>query len=234
MYAILKPFKTQRRPGLSGSRARAARRHSLGWLGDVCSVDVNGNRVCSSNPTANLGVPIVGARIVGVETLPVNNLRFRTPGFPGVTMAPTTPVTPTSPYSPPWGGWNSTTTASTVPAEAIAQLLQLYQSNPCALSASQWAQLQQVGIIPSTLPQSSCSLVAGTTAGASAATAASTYNDPECLALGMTGGPYPNCTPAAGTAAASPTDFLDTQYGPLTGLEWLLVAGGAYLLFKRK
>jgi hypothetical protein len=106
-------------------------------------------------------------------------------------------------------------------------MIQIYQTNPGALTASQWATLQQAGIIPSTLPYSSASAVA-----TSVNTTATTTDDPNCVAAGCVGGPYPNCTCAA--AAATATDFFSTQYGPLTGLEWLLVAAGGYLLLKRK
>jgi len=45
---------------------------------------------------------------------------------------------------------------------------------------------------------------------------------------------YPTTALPAAPAASSTTDFFSTQYGPLTGLEWLLVTGGAYLLFFRR
>jgi hypothetical protein len=41
----------------------------------------------------------------------------------------------------------------------LAQLQQIYQTNPSALTSQQWSQLQAAGTIPSTLPQSDASLV---------------------------------------------------------------------------
>jgi len=132
----------------------------------------------------------------------------------------------------------ATNPASSISATSLASILQIYNTNPAALTAAQWATLQQAGIIPSTLPYSSAGLLApgGGSGGYTASPLSMAGDDPQCLALGMTGGPYPNCTPPAGTTtgASSITDFLQTSYGPLTGLEWLLVGGGAYLLFFRK
>lgn len=152
----------------------------------------------------------------------------------GGSAPPPTPQYPSYP-TPPWGGWNpsyGSGSSSGISAQQLAQLIQIYQTNPTALTQSQWSQLQAAGIIPSTLPYSSASLIAPTTGTLATGSIATAGEDPMCLAAGMTGGPYPNCTPLTSTPAG--TDFFSTTYGPLTGLEWLLVAGGAFLLFKRK
>lgn len=215
MYATIRPIK------------RGMRR--LTALGDVCSVDRYGNRVCGPSMSST--------------TVPVRG----TIAYPSGGSVQPRPV----PITPPWGGWNPTigpgaaqpawwarnggyqgagapTQSAGINAQALAQMIQIYQTNPSALTASQWATLQQAGIIPSTLPYASASAVATTVN-----TTAPAVDDPNCVAAGCTGGPYPNCTCVASAATAS-TDFFSTQYGPLTGIEWLAVAVGGYLLSKRK
>jgi hypothetical protein len=223
MYATLVPARRQKQRTFRG-------------LGDVCTVDVNNNRVCGPSP-AGLGIAVLrpvsiaprisgGGGPVAWGANPPRNII----GIVGVSK-PITPVTgtPAYPIVPPVGGWNYGT-VSGVNATTMAQLIQQYNSNPASLTPEQWAQLQQAGVIPSTLPYSSASLVA---TGSNVGTApVSGGTDPNCLAAGMTGGPYPNCTPAAATASSA-TDFLSTMYGPLTGLEWLIGAAAAYLLFMR-
>lgn len=204
MYARVKPL--QRRRG----------------LGDVCSVDRLGNRVCGPNPSGfgmTIARPIQG-------TIRFSPISERVPVTPPIS-------TIANPQTPPWGGWNPVYSSGSgnagITATQLAQLIQIYNSNPQALTASQWAQLQMAGIIPSTLPYSSASLVA--TSGPSTSPAVA-VNDPQCIAAGMTGGPYPNCSPAS--SAGSITDFFSTQYGPLTGLAWLGVGFAAWLFFKHK
>ncbi len=107
-------------------------------------------------------------------------------------------------------------------AAALQTALSLYQTSPSSLTQAQWTLLQQNGYIASTLPYSSASQIA--TPGSTAATSTDTTNDPLCVAAGMTGGPYPNCTAIASAASAFTTDY----YGlPLWG--WL--AGGAVALY---
>lgn len=118
--------------------------------------------------------------------------------------------------------------------ENLAQLEQLYQQNPSQLTSQQWQQLQAAGIIPSTLPQSE--------AGEVTPTGSTTAPDPECLAIGMTGGPYPNCIPStAGATAATATTGTDigtelsTDVGGLPLYAWLLIGGvGLYLLVSKR
>jgi hypothetical protein len=221
MYATLVP-------------ARRQKKRTFWGLGDVCTVDVNNNRVCGPSP-AGLGIAVLRPLSIAPRTATIMPAWGANPprniiGIVGI-QKPITPVngTPAYPIVPPEGGWNYGT-VSGVNATTMAQLIQQYNSNPTSLTPQQWAQLQQAGVIPSTLPYSSASLVpTSSNAGTAPVSAGS---DPNCVAAGMTGGPYPNCTPAAATASSA-TDFLSTMYGPLTGLEWLIGAGAAYLLFMR-
>jgi|GEM_PF-2894832 len=126
----------------------------------------------------------------------------------------------------PVGFWAQFTQSSSyVPpmssTSALAQAQATLQSNPGALTQAQWTLLQQNGIIASTLPYSSASQVATSSAPVSAPVST---DDPLCVAAGMTGGPYPNCT-----AAVSATSFLSTAYYgfPL----WMWLAGGAVGLY---
>jgi hypothetical protein len=190
-------------------------------MGDVCSVDRYGNRVCGPSVP---GMSVVGPPI-DVFAVPVNTgwLRTNPMPYPGV---PVLKLPPVSVNVPPWGGWNSGTT-SNLNSIQIASLIQIYNSNPAALTPQQWAQLQQAGVIP----QGS---VYGSSSSAPPVTSL-TANDPQCVAVGQTGGPYPNCTPVTSSVAApAATDFLSTDYGPLTGIEWIGLGIGAYFLFFRK
>ena len=100
----------------------------------------------------------------------------------------------------------------------LAQLQQLAQTNPAALTPQQFAALQSAGTIASTVPYSSAPQLA-TPAAAGAI-------DPQCVAAGMTGGPYPNCT-ALPSAAGASLDFSQPYAGiPL----WGWIAGGGLVL----
>jgi hypothetical protein len=236
MYAVLVP---QNPRGLRGLRG----------LSDVCNVDMYGNRVCGPNVPAlgltppnpvtwfrsptftNLrlpnvfqnGGPIVACPQIMVANCPAGQTRTRG-GPPCYTPGPCTgsPSTPVSfppqwgPSTPPWGGWNPPVSVSGqgsgYTAQDVATAMQVYQSNPAALTPSQFALLQQSGVIASTLPYSSVSSLPSATSAASS---------------------VPTTTVAPAPVAT--TDFFSTQYGPLSGMGWLLVAGGAGLfLMMRK
>ena len=111
----------------------------------------------------------------------------------------------------------------------LAQLTLQYQSNPASLTPQQWQQLQAAGVIPSTIPYSDASLV---NPSASTATASSSAIDP------ATGIPYATelAEAEAGTTTTATTaaSALTTQYGGLPLYVWLLIGGGAILLFKKK
>lgn len=74
-------------------------------------------------------------------------------------------------------------------ATPTQQLQQMLNTNPTLMTAAQWAAAQEAGLIPSTLPQSDAGLL--TPSGAAAS-----VNDLQCLAMGLFGGPYPNCVSA--------------------------------------
>jgi len=115
--------------------------------------------------------------------------------------------------------WNSNSSCQGMNA---AQLEQLAQTNPAALTPAQLACLQASGTVASTLPYSSAASLATTGSVAGAI-------DPQCVAAGMTGGPYPNCTALAAAAAPATSFDLTALYGGLPLYAWL--AGGGLALF---
>ncbi len=94
----------------------------------------------------------------------------------------------------------------------LAQLQSIAQTNPSSLTAQQWAQLQQAGTIPSTLPYSSASLLP--------TTAPIGTVDTSTAVLSTTGLP-------------SISDTLNTTYGPLPLWGWLAAGGALYLFMGR-
>jgi len=235
---------------------QASRRAMSGWRGfgrlrDVCSVDVNGNRVCGPPP---LGVALPSTTSFLRRRVPITSPIARPQPVWGSNPEPVWGSNPpgwnwtTGAKPPGWQGggtanwWNQQgnqnwwsqqnwqTPGSSTGQLSIAQLISMYQTNPSSLTPQQWSTLQAAGVIPSTLPYQSSSLVStsGTTATAST-------NDPQCIAAGMTGGPYPNCTPAA--TASSGTDLSSAFSSPIGGLPlwmWLVIGGGVWFLFVRK
>lgn len=109
----------------------------------------------------------------------------------------------------------------------------LLNSNPCGLSQTQWTLLQNNGYVASTLPFSSACLISPSQQAA-ANDALTSGDDPQCVAAGMTGGPYPNCTaaPVASSLLAG-VDFTD----PTTWPWWMwggIAGGGYYFVFRKK
>lgn len=152
------------------------------------------------------------------------------------TPKPLTPATPTA----------AQTAASTLQT-AINTLL----TNPSNLTAAEFAELQASGQIANTLPYSEASDIA-LPGGASGQNTASvndpnclaegefggpypncTSSDPQCAAEGMTGGPYPNCTAASSTSLSSllPAGVSLTDVSTWPWYFWAVGAGGIYLLF---
>lgn len=129
------------------------------------------------------------------------------------------------------GGWSAGNSpyGSQPNSQALAAAQALLQTNPSLLTQSQFNMLQQAGLVSSSLPYSSVSQITPT-ASASAPTLSSGVNDPNCVAAGCTGGPYPNCT----CAAASDTSALDATYAGLPLYMW--IGGGllAYLLVSKR
>ena len=132
-------------------------------LGDVCAVMSNGTRVCSPAPLsaapasrsyairtpAALADGRASTNYVRAKTgpLPINNNRWQAGG----------------------NGSNSQTGGMN-----LAQLQQLAQTNPAALTPGQYAALQAAGTIPSTVPYSSVSQLATATVPTATATDATT------------------------------------------------------------
>jgi hypothetical protein len=135
---------------------------------------------------------------------------------------------PWSPASSPYGS----TPQNPNNSQALAAAQALLATNPSLLTPQQFQMLQQAGLVSNTLPYSSVSNINPTTplTGSTAATAS--VNDPNCVAAGCTGGPYPNCTCAAATDETSSLDA-DVEGLPLYG--WLIIGGvGLYLLTRRR
>lgn len=107
----------------------------------------------------------------------------------------------------------------------------LLASNPCGLNPAQWSLLQNNGDVANTLPFSSACLISPTQQAA-ANDAAASGDDPQCVAAGMTGGPYPNCTAAAAGSLLTGIDFTSPTTWP-----WWMWGGigmGGYLAFRKK
>ncbi len=93
----------------------------------------------------------------------------------------------------------------------------------------------------STPPVASPVLATGVvpTYAAGAVATPSAVNDPNCIAAGMLGGPYPNCTPNPYAVAAPASSGITATLTGTTILGfplWMWLAGGAgfYLLFLRR
>lgn len=134
------------------------------------------------------------------------------------------------------GGWRGSQSgqnqSSQTNAQALATAQALLATNPSLLTQQQFTMLQQAGLISSTLPYSSVSQITPTTP---ATTTTNATNDPNCVAAGCTGGPYPNCTCAA--AATSTSDIgtmLSTTYAGLPLYLWLIIGGGGLYFLTQK
>ena len=204
-------------------RTRRGRR-----LGTIAT-PVSGSLVYSSNPVSTLRRP-VPVRSSPVPTVPSQicppwgcngpqNWYGLAPG-----SQPSAPASsPQNWYGPP---------SSSMSGQSLATAQALLQTNPGLLTAAQWQLLQQAGLVANTLPYSSAPQVTPTYPSSVSAG----VNDPNCLAAGMTGGPYPNCTAGAAVAAA-PFDIstaLSTDYAGLPLYLWLGGGLAAYLLFFRQ
>ena len=202
-----------------------------GGLGTVAT-QVNGSIVLSSDPVKR-SAPV---RAIGPArpTRPTNGSgSYVAPGRPagwagGSNSTPAWGASGPQQWSAANSPYGSSPTNPTGSSLATAQAL--LQTNPGLLNQTQWQMLQAAGLVASTVPYSSASQIntplATTPVGA---------NDPQCLALGMTGGPYPNCTPAvAATSSFDIGTMLSTAYLGLPLYVWLAGGLGAYLLLGHK
>ena len=137
--------------------------------------------------------------------------------------------------STPWSAGNSpygSTPQNPNNSQALAAAQALLATNPSLLTQQQFQMLQQAGLVSNTLPYSSVSSITPTS---STGSTTSTTNDPNCVAAGCTGGPYPNCTCAAAAATSDISTTLDTTYAGLPLYLWLIIgAGGVFLFTKGK
>jgi hypothetical protein len=116
-------------------------------------------------------------------------------------------------------------------SQALAAAQALLSTNPGLLSPQQFSMLQAAGLISSDLPYSEVSSISPT-ASVSSSTLSSGVNDPNCVAAGCTGGPYPDCTCPA---AASSSMDLSTEYAGVPLYAWLIGGAlGVYLIAKRR
>lgn len=213
---------------ISSRRRGGVRRR--GGLGTVAT-QVNGSIVLSSDPVRR-SAPV---RAIGpaypVRRAPVTTMP--SPGRPtgwggGSTITPAWGNNGPSTWSAGNSPFGSSPTNPTGSSLATAQAL--LQTNPGLLNQTQWQILQAAGLVASTVPYGSASQI-----NTPLSTTPVPANDPQCLALGMTGGPYPNCTPAAtATSSFDIGTMLSTAYLGLPLYVWLAGGAGAYLLLGHK
>ena len=224
---------TRRRGGLGRWRGRG--------MGTVAT-QVGNSLVYSSDPVqarSHISAPV---RAIGPARPPTST------STNGTSVGPVPVRTPVwgggSGIAPAWGSQGpSTWSAANSPygstaqnptnSQALAAAQALLATNPSLLSPQQFQMLQAAGLVSNTLPYSSVSQITPTTPLTSSTAA---VNDPNCVAAGCTGGPYPNCTCAA-AAATSSFDLgtaLSTTYAGLPLYLWLAGGLGVYLLMGHK
>ena len=144
--------------------------------------------------------------------------------------------------APAWGGQGpSTWSAGSSPygstaqnptnSQALAAAQALLATNPSLLSQQQFQMLQAAGLVSNTLPYSSVSQITPTTPLTSSTAA---VNDPNCVAAGCTGGPYPNCVCPATASSTDIGTVLSTTYAGLPLYLWLAIGGGALFFLTQK
>jgi hypothetical protein len=227
-----------------------SRRSGRSGLGTIAT-PVGGSIVYSSDPIG----PNAGLRKPARGWTPGPSPSFNTP----VTIV--SPVWGNNPPGPSWppfngsgggmawsgwqsggqsgGGWSATSSPyGSSPqnpnnSQALAAAQALLATNPALLSPQQFQMLQQAGLISNTLPYSSVSNINPTTPLTGSTIAATAVNDPNCVAAGCTGGPYPNCTCPATAGSDIGTTLSETVAG-LPLYLWLLIGGGGILLFTKR
>jgi len=108
----------------------------------------------------------------------------------------------------------------------LAQLAELYNSNPSSLTQQQWQQLQAAGVIAPTVPYSNASLVSGTSSAIDPATGISYATElAEMQASGL--------TTTTTAASASSIMGIDPTNGATTifGIDWYYLAAGLVLVY---
>jgi hypothetical protein len=207
----------------SSAGRTVARRRRLRGLGDVCTMLASGNRVCGPTPTGlsaplfdnanswlyrRYPIPIIPGPPISFSPTPSN-----VPAWPARYPVPLPPIRVTGWGTFPAPGWGGNYLGPPTPAPTdgsgglnLAQIQQLANTNPGALTSAQWAILQSAGTIASTLPYSSASQLA--VAGQ---------------------------VPVSSDGSVAPSSGLDlsvlsTLYGPLPLWAWLLVGGGGLWL----
>lgn len=152
------------------------------------------------------------------------------PVRPRVPAAPA--PAPKKPSSQPIPVKPVVTTGSTPPTNTQTQTTQTVDpgtvntlnTDPTALTPQQWSALQSAGLLPTTLPQSDASLLPNASSTQS--------DDPQCLALGLTGGPYPNCNAAPTAATATVGTPFTLSMIPTWG--WVFLGIGVLWYMKKK
>ena len=221
---------TRRRGGLGRWRGRG--------MGTVAT-QVGNSLVYSSDPVqarSHISAPV---RAIGPARAPTSTATN------GTSVGPVPVRTPVwgggSGIAPAWGSQGpSTWSAANSPygstvqnptnSQALAAAQALLATNPSLLSPQQFQMLQAVGLVSNTLPYSSVSQITPTTPVATTATT----NDPNCVAAGCTGGPYPNCVCPATTSSTDIGTVLSTTYAGLPLYLWLAIGGGALFFLTQK
>lgn len=232
------------RPWHRARHRHHGKRHGLGLVST--SVGQTPTLVFSSSPIAGTVAPI--RNILSRATAAPVSVTIQ-PAWgsnpPRNILAPiVNPSSPTSQGSG-WqsggnGGWNAqsnpwgSTPQNPNNSQALAAAQALLQTNPSLLTQQQFTMLQQAGLVSNTLPYSSVSNINPTSPlTGSTAVSATAVNDPNCVAAGCTGGPYPNCTCPATATSDIGTTLSETVAG-LPLYLWLLIGGGGILLLTRK
>ena len=177
-----------------------------------------------------VATPVAGSMILSSN--PISQRIAVLPTFRRPVMWPR-PVGPSTPY--PWSAGNSPygSTPQNPTGSQLATAQALLQTNPSLLNPTQWAMLQQAGLVANTVPYSSASQVT-TGSGAIDPNTGQPYASELAAAQAgaidpSTGVPYSQ--EASGSSVGS---SLSTVYGGLPLYAWLGLGVGAYLLLGSK
>jgi hypothetical protein len=210
-----------------------------------------------------ISIPVAGGLVVGSDgvvprtssILARSNIRYPVGGSLVMRVTPTVrPVGPAQPvpvwsagyaggvtqsgaWGPgsQWGGWNNNAQSRTVSVDGLnlAQMQQVLQSNPSALTPAQIQALQAAGTVPGTLPGTSASLV-NSTGGAIDPATGQSYASEVAAANAAAASASSSATASGSILGTDPTTGATTIFG----VDWYYVAAvaalGVYMLTGRR